>query len=300
MNGTPESARGGERGGDPRVAAAHRVDGGHRRADLEGGSHGPLGGDILAVQVTDDHHLPARGVRREPLPERGEPLLLPEEAAVAQGREHRPIGRAEEVVQEVGGRRAGGRVVEADVRHPVGTAHVGDQRDGRDAALPGPLHGLRHRRVVGCLEDQAVADPPGRAHGVHRRGQRLGRGTLTRREARPHGGRARGGQRLLDRSRHGVPEAAGRVEHDVDEQGAPRKPHLRLLALQLEHRGLHGAHGAGADPRSSVEHPVHRRHRHAGLLRDVADPVAAADHPPMVTGRTAHGQRHGIHALRSF
>ena len=98
---------GGERGGDARVAAAHRVDRCDRWSTGEGGPHGSLGGHVLAVQVAHDDDLSAWALGLEPLEERCEPLLLPQEAAVAERGEHqagwrRPRGAATHP------RRAGG------------------------------------------------------------------------------------------------------------------------------------------------------------------------------------------------
>ena len=77
-----------ERPCDTGVAAAHGVDGCHAGAGRECGGHGPLGRVVVTVDVADGHDPAPGGFGGEPVPERVEPLLLAEEAAVAQRREH--------------------------------------------------------------------------------------------------------------------------------------------------------------------------------------------------------------------
>ena len=132
---------------------------------LECRRDGPLGGGVVTVEVADD--APPRGRRRSAASRSRNATnrsCSPRKLRWLSVASTAPSVGPDQAGHEVGRRRAGRGVVEAHVGHPVRTADVGDERDRRDAALPGPAHRRGDSGVVGRLEHQPVADPAAGAH----------------------------------------------------------------------------------------------------------------------------------------
>ena len=218
---------------------------------------------------------------------------------MAQRRQHHPVGAGQQVRDQVGGGRPGRGVVEPDVGHPARAAHVGDQGDDRDAALAAPAAtAAATRGSSGALSTSPwlTRPPVPRPSTVRGDGRWVGSLALVKRARTAAGRGARQRPPRWPRARR-CGTGAGASTHDVDEQGLrASRTAAGLLRSRSSNAGLDGAHGAGADAGPAVEHPVDRGRRQPGLLRDVADPVAAADHRPIVAPAAARGQRHGIRA----
>ena len=222
-------------------------------------------------------------------------LALAEEERPAQGEQHVSRAVPEDLRDEVGSRGAGRGVVEADIGHPGAVAHVGDECDDGDAAVGEAPHGGRHGRVVRCLEHDAVADAPTTTESVEHLDGGVDVGVLAQVEASPHRSRAQRRQLVLEGGPDCRAEARRGLDHDVEQEGPGRQAQLGLLAVEVEHGLLDGADRPRAGPRATVEHPVDRRLRQAGLLGDVAHAVRVGS-----VGAHAPERNPGMPVLRSF
>ena len=270
----------------PGLPAAHRVDGGApaARARERPATARPVAASAPCRSPTTTTCRPGAS-RLEPFPEGGE--RAPARRGSCGGSGSRAPPRRPCRAGGSAGRRPSAPA--AALSSPTyatrsDAAHVGDERDDRDAALGR----ARPTAAATAGSSGALSTTPWQTRPPSPRPSSDAATAVGRRHPRSRGSgpapwpgaapaaRPRAAARTGVRKRAGASSTTSRAG-----SGAPAAP--AVCWRSRSSTACSTARTARAlTPGPSVEHPVDGRRRQAGLLRDVADPVAAADHPPIV------------------
>ena len=176
--------------------------------------------DDEIVGIGDPAHLDVRCGGAHLLDEGLDPGPLPDEGGAAQRDEDAREIASAPVLHEVRGGAAGRDVVRPGIGDAPRSVHVGDEGDRGDPAVGEVVDRGRDGRLVGNLEEHAVAGPPPSPDALERGDDVVDRARLPQVVAGAHGGRPQPAQLGLQRRRDLSAEAVGSLHDDVEDERA--------------------------------------------------------------------------------
>lgn len=261
----------------------HRLERFHQSAvaaaDRIGGDNIPARGERLSRQsacrlidakpFADFDYAEVRVSRSERATKADLPLLLAAETVAAERRQNSCLPIAEPLADQIGSRLAGSAIIHSDIGRTAAVGDVRHERDDRNAASNGAVHGSGDFRLVGRLEKEAMSSA--RCDPVDERRQIGDPRDLGEVVARAKHRGAQPRHLVLERRANGFRKAVGRLHDDIDQEFAPGQPRLFDLAMQLADRLLDALGRMLAHPAALVENPIDRRLAEAGLKRNLLD-----------------------------